>query len=269
MPRRGWCRPPSASTARPSRSTSAPGVETTMRELAATIARLHLATTACLRGTRRIPDGQPRRAARRDVAPSGLFGFRARTPVRRGAANAPSTGTAPPRPRMRLADRLRAAGTRADPFLVGGDRARRWLFTVMVALRGDTHGWRFEHEPPRRSRRFRAPSSLVVHGRPPTGTGPGILWPIAARPRSSSVADDDGRRWLAACTCCSTSLVLAPLGSGGGLLGLAGADRRAAVRRPATVAFWVLAPAAAARGRTRSVRPRVVRRPTCCRSSSV
>ena len=134
---------------------------------------------------------------------------------------------------MRLADRLRAAGTRADPFLVGAILLQ-WLSTVMVALRANHDGWRFEQSP-------EAIASVqgafdLVDGDLPR-EGPGILWPIVLSPIASVADTMDG---VLAGAVLLNVLVLAPLALvaaywvaaqiGGRLFGVA------------TVAFWVLGP---------------------------
>jgi hypothetical protein len=134
---------------------------------------------------------------------------------------------------MPLADRLRAAGTRADPFLVGAILLQ-WLSTVIAARQASHDGWRFEQSPD-------AIASVqgafgLVDGDLPRD-GPGVLWPIVLSPIASVADTMDG---VLAGAVLLNVLVLAPLALvaaywaaaqiGGRLFGVA------------TVAFWVLGP---------------------------
>ena len=134
---------------------------------------------------------------------------------------------------MPLADRLRGAGTRSGP-LLGAAILLQWLSTLVVALRADHDGWRFEQS----AAAFASIQGAfaLVDGDLPR-RGPGILWPIVLS-LFASVADTiDGV--LAGAVLLNVG-VLAPLALvaaywiaariGGRLLGVA------------TVALWLAAP---------------------------
>ena len=134
-----------------------------------------------------MPNGQPRRQLDASRAEE-LFGFRARTPLREGLERTVAWYRAP-LPRMPLADRLRAAGTRTGPFLVGAIVVQ-WLSVLAVAAFEANHvGWRFEQSTD-------ALASIqgafgLVNGDLPR-EGPGILWPIVLSPVASVADTMDG-----------------------------------------------------------------------------
>ena len=135
---------------------------------------------------------------------------------------------------MPLADRVRAAGTRTGPLLVGAI-VLQWLSTLCAATFGSNHvGWRFEQSTD-------ALASVqgafgLVDGDLPR-EGPGLLWPIAISPFASVADTLDG---VLAGVVLLNVLVLAPLALvsvywiaariGGRLLGAW------------TVALWLLGP---------------------------
>lgn len=134
---------------------------------------------------------------------------------------------------MPLADRLRAAGTRSGP-LLGAAILLQWLSTLVVALRADHDGWRYEQS----TAAFASIQGAfdLVDGDLPQ-RGPGILWPIVLSPFASVADSIDG---VLAGAVLLNVLVLAPLALvaaywvaariGGRLLGIA------------TVALWLAAP---------------------------
>ncbi len=135
---------------------------------------------------------------------------------------------------MPLADRLRAAGTRTGPFLVGAIVVQ-WLSVLAVAAFEANHvGWRFEQGTDALAS-IRGAFGLVDGDLP--HEGPGILWPIVLSPVASVADTMDG---VLAGAVLLNVLVLAPVALvaaywvaarlGGRLLGAW------------TVVLWLLAP---------------------------
>ena len=90
---------------------------------------------------------------------------------------------------MRLAERLRAAGTRTGPLLAGAS-SLQWLSTLVRGRRrSDYDGWRFEQGPMRspRSRARSGSSTASCRAR-----GRVSCWPIVLSPFASAADTLDG-----------------------------------------------------------------------------